>query len=518
MIKPSKVSDTPFNNKLKAPDRSYNDNLHIIKINLPGGIVAAGDLLDILNAAEKVGVKNVSLGNRQQLFLSVNDDRLEDLEHEFSISDIDFEIGTDLHPNIVSSYVSEDIFSTSNWLREGVYKDILDLFEFKPKLKINIADNNQTFIPFFTGNLNYIAAESNNYWHLHIRFPKTNIFYTWPALIYTEDIPSLSLDIERVILANKSHFYDQQDIDGNLLFLEVSPDKQITRTPGDKLALPDFQLPYYEGFNPYDDKFWLGIYKRNEQYSVAFLKDVCALCLQSRIGQLNTTPWKSLIIKGINQEERKLWNWILAKPRINVRHASNELNWQTEDHCEHALKLKQHLIRQFDKADIRTFKLCFAIKINPKTGLFGSVIIRKKTEEVQLYTDPLELFDILHTRDFNPNSKDFITYRESLNFTDLPAALIELCNHFYEIQTSGDILSPVEWNIPEPKQSDEIPELVQHCKQCQTVYDPLYGDAASGVKAGTKFEHLPDSYCCPVCEAPKSHFARIDKKLLTGFV
>ena len=84
------------------------------------------------------------------------------------------------------------------------------MFDTKPKLKINIADNNQTFIPFFTGNLNFIASDTNNYWHLHIRFPKTNIFYTWPTLIYTEDIAILSIDIENVILKNRNHFYDQE--------------------------------------------------------------------------------------------------------------------------------------------------------------------------------------------------------------------------------------------------------------------------------------------------------------------
>ncbi|MBC7915310.1 MAG: rubredoxin [Pyrinomonadaceae bacterium] len=492
------------------------ENKHLIKVNLPGGIVAAGDLLDILKAAETAGIENVSLGNRQQLFLSVAAERLEDLEHEFSIADIDYEIGTDIYPNIVSSYVSEDIFSTSNWLREGVYKDILDLFDAKPQLKITLADNNQTFIPFFTGNLNFIASDTSNYWHLHIRFPKTNIFYTWPALVYTEDIPALSLSIEKVILANKSHFYDQPKIDGNLLFLEISADKTITRKPEEKLILPDFQLPYYEGFNRYDDKYWLGIYKRNEQYSVAFLKDVCAVCLQSRIGQLNTTPWKSLIIKGISSESRKQWNWILAKHRINVRHASNELNWQIEDQCDYALKLKNHLVRQFDKDDIRTFKLCFAIKINPKTGLFGSVIIRKKTGNSEKNPDLQESFEILHTRDFNPNSKDFVTYRGSVSIDDLSSSLVQLCDYFYELQTNGSTFSTPETEITEEVHFTELPIPVHQCKHCHTVYDSEYGDTLNDIPTGTSFSTLPETYCCQTCESPKADFIEVDRNSLVG--
>ena len=485
------------------------EHKHLIKVNLPGGIVAAGDLLDILNAAEKAGILNVSLGNRQQLFLAVAPQQLEDLEHEFAIADIDYEIGTDIHPNIVSSYVSEDIFSTSNWLREGVYKDILDLFDAKPKLKINLADNNQTFIPFFTGNLNFIASDTNNYWHLHIRFPKTNIFYTWPTLIYTEDIPALSMDIENVILRNKSHFYDQPQIDGNLLFLEISADNEnkINTNPKEKLILPDFQLPYYEGFNRYDNKYWLGVYKRNEQYPVAFLKDVCAVCLQSRIGQLNTTPWKSFIIKGISSEGRKQWNCILAKHRINVRHASNELNWQIEDQCDYALKLKNHLVRQFDKDDIRTFKLCFAIKINPKTGLFGSVIIRKKTSN----NESADTFEILHTRDFNPNSKDFIIYQTDVSFDNLPATLIELCDYFYELQTSGNTFTSQQAPVLEPADAFETTVRVHQCRHCQTVYDPEYGDPTNDINPGTAFADLPADYSCQMCESSKEDFLEVDR-------
>jgi hypothetical protein len=33
------------------------------------------------------------------------------------------------------------------------------------------------------------------------------------------------------------------------------------------LKLPDFQLPYYEGFNKQGNKYWLGIYRRDELFA-----------------------------------------------------------------------------------------------------------------------------------------------------------------------------------------------------------------------------------------------------------
>jgi len=46
------------------------------------------------------------------------------------------------------------------------------------------------------------------------------------------------------------------------------------------------------------------------------------------------------------------------------------------------------------------------------------------------------------------------------------------------------------------------------CNVCGYVYDPAAGDPENGIKPGTKFEDLPDSWVCPVCNAPKSEFSR----------
>ncbi len=47
------------------------------------------------------------------------------------------------------------------------------------------------------------------------------------------------------------------------------------------------------------------------------------------------------------------------------------------------------------------------------------------------------------------------------------------------------------------------------CSICGYIYDPEEGDPAAGVKAGTAFEDLPDSWVCPVCGAPKTSFEKV---------
>ncbi|AHM62062.1 rubredoxin-type Fe(Cys)4 protein [Flammeovirgaceae bacterium 311] len=481
-------------------------NTYTIKINLPGGIVPAGDFYQILQAAEKAGVHYLRIGNRQQLFLEVAPERLQGLSEELVRANIIFELNADEHPNILSSYVTEDVFYHANWLREGVYKDILDGFDYRPQLKINLVDSSQTFVPFFTGNLNFIASDTSNYWFLYIRFPKTNIIYSWPSLVYSEDIPGLSSLVERIIFAHKDKFYDQPGINGTYLHDIVSAAGNFVLQPIENpLKLPDFTLPYYEGFNRYDHKLWLGIYRRDELFSLSFLKDLCKVSLQTRIGQLYTTPWKSLIVKGIGMAERHLWDGVLGKHRINVRHASNELNWQIEDRCEFGLKLKTDLVNKFNEEDVRTYRLCFAIKTQPKTGLFGSIIIRTH-HTVTAGTDPeQELFEILYTRDFNPNSKEFICFKKEVTKEALSETLIELCNFYYELKNEPDfLLNPVYVETEKGVEQQPLQQVYQ-CKYCFTIYSDKFGDPLYNIAAGTAFEAL-ETYQCPTCEAPKEDF------------
>lgn len=487
---------------------------HQIKVNLPGGIVSVGNLTEILDILENTSVENIRFGTRQQLYFSANEVQLEDIEYGFQTLDIRIEIDTDVYPNIVSSYVAEDLFTSSNWLREGVYKDILDAFGYTPQLKINLIDDSQTLIPFFSGNLNFISSDIGNYWHLYVRLPKTNQIYYWSSLVYSEDIVLLSEMIERLVLNQKSIYDDQSRFNGQQLEEMVNEsNKFIFQAPSSPLKLPDFQVPYYEGFNSYNNKYWLGIYRRNELFPISFLKDLCDICSKSRIGQLYTTPWKSLIIKGVASNDRKLWNIALNKNRINVRHASNELNWQTEDLCTESLQLKHELISAFNEADLRTFKLCFAIKINPKSGLFGSIIIRKQNTTASTATGTL--FDLLYTTDFNPNSNHYSTYIKGIQRADLLGHLIDLCEHYCQLQTLATG-AQTDHNYETILDAEPKITYVQQCPHCLSIYDETWGDEDFGIPSNTAFAELPDNYCCPTCETSHLEFTPIAKETLNS--
>jgi rubredoxin len=485
---------------------------HHIKINLPGGIVAAGDLYAWMEAAEKCGVDQVQFGNRQQLYCRADSGNVQAFREALDQLGVFYEVNRDEHPNILTSYVAEEVFQNANWLSEGVYKDILQLFDFRPRIKVSLVDANQSFIPFFTGNLNFISSPVNNYWYLYIRFPKTTIIYCWKGLIYSDDIPRISRLAEDIMLANKSL------TNGDALYEMVHGREQfITQPVNTELQLPEFALPYYEGFNRYGEKTWVGIYRRDECFPVSFLKDIAALCLKTKVGQLYTTPWKSLIVKGIAQGDRRAWEYILSKYRINVHHAANELNWQVEDLNEEGLNLKRYLIRQFDKDDVRTHGLCFAIKTKAQSGLFGlfgAIVISRQSNTSRNKSAAMNRYDILYTKDFNPNSREYILFRKGVQKEELGTYLISLCKYFYDLTTEADkILHSVyrQEVVQEPLANTpaNIP-VIHQCRHCFTVYDEQYGDADNGIAAGTPFNQLPETYTCSVCEAGKEAFLAVE--------
>lgn len=48
------------------------------------------------------------------------------------------------------------------------------------------------------------------------------------------------------------------------------------------------------------------------------------------------------------------------------------------------------------------------------------------------------------------------------------------------------------------------------CVICEHIYDPAEGDPVNGIKPGTPFEEIPDSWSCPDCGASKSDYEPLE--------
>ncbi|RTL60277.1 MAG: rubredoxin [Sphingobacteriales bacterium] len=381
-------------------------NFNIIKVNFKGGIINPAEFYNILLAAEKSRLLYAKFGLRQQFLLEVGIEEVYNLTAELDALGIRYEVNTENYPNIISSYPAEEVFINNTWLTENIYKEIFSAFDYPPQLKINISDSNQSFTPLLTGNINWVASITDtNFWHLFIRFPKTNIIYEWKDVVHTKDLPVMSHYIEENILQHKEKFYDNETASGDELYALIKKETFNAKPAAAPCALPPFKLPYYEGLNRYGDKYWLGIYRRDELFSIQFLKEVCLLCISTGSEQLCSTPWKSIMIKGIEEKNRNQWNDLLDRYYINVRHAANELNFQVEDYNPDALKLKQLLVKRLNDEDTRSFGVCIGIKTQRKTEVFSSILVKRKPLIRIGKLELFHLYDILCAKDYNPNER-----------------------------------------------------------------------------------------------------------------
>ena len=490
-----------------------------MKVNFPGGIIPAGDLLAIVEAALSVGGLAVRFGGRQQLLIEVFSDRLPLLMPALADTRLPVEVDTDRYPNIVSSCVAEQLLHTGSWLKEGVYKDVLESFDmgnYRPQLTVNLVDQGQTLVPFNTGQLNFVASGMGNYWHLYLRLTPQGQMQEWPSLVYSGNIARLTRRLEDHLTG------ERREPALAVTYAEIMQSEQwIEQLPVEQMVFPDFAVPYYEGFNRSGERLWLGIYRRDEIFPLAFLKDLCTLCLDSKIAQLYTTPWKSIIIRGIEPTGRKAWDIVLGRHGINVRHSLCELSWQVEDVSAEGLALKHFLVRQFDRDDVRTFGLCFAIQLAPETNLFGLVLIRRH-KGGDARQKVLDRFEILYRNDFDIRSDDYVLFRKEVEKEHLGTYLKSLCKYFYECKAGEEmILHHVyrhrERGSPPGVSSDRGSMAAEEsgmyeCSHCLTLYDPALGDAEAGVAAGTAFASLT-AYSCPVCESDRSAF-RIAKPII----
>lgn len=471
----------------------------LIRAFVKGGFLSPVDLLKIMELSRSFGNDSIMFGSRQDIMFPSNNLPEDRLEKAFSAINIHYELAGDqsVYQNIVSSYVAVNVVETTRWVKEDTYNVLIDSFEHKPRLKINIVDPQQSLVPLFTGELNFVASHEENYWYLYIRDPrKGNITECWPRLVAGQDIAKISRELEKL-------FRDFQPFTVEEMYLMFMNNFfRLNYKPiGEKLKLHNTAFPYYEGLNAMlNNQYWLGLYWRNNQYDIDFMSAACRLCQETNISKINIIPWKAFIIKGIRSADRLRWQKLMGKFGINERHSSLELNWHLPVMDAEALALKQFLVRELDQQDISTHGLTFTIKTNREILYFTSVVIEKNIEPDGI---PGDQYNILYAKNFNPHLTTYQTYARKIKKEIIPAVLIELSKLYFKQ------LNPEQEKSEEVKTSasDSVP--VYQCSNCLTVYDERYGDPTAGIPPGVHFDKLPESYSCHVCDSPRKDFVPV---------
>ncbi|MEO9805783.1 MAG: rubredoxin [Reichenbachiella sp.] len=466
---------------------------NLVRVFVKGGILSPGDFLKVLTTAKELGSEFIHLGSRQDILFPAKDRSKALLENIFKSINTEYEVNEFTHQNIVSSYVALDVMPNKKWLVPHVYHHILDSFDFRTKHRINLVDPSQSLVPLFTGNINFIASSTDNYWYMYLRLKKfDNMPIPYGKLIHGYDLAKAAKSLNERELEGENTTIEE-------FFAAVDQLEINTLNPLEELKYPDAAFPYYEGLNREPGgNYWLGLYWRNNKFSINFLIELCRRCMETNVGKISLTPWKSLIIKGIEENYLVGWEKLMGRFGINLRHSSLELNWHLPVLSDEALELKKYLVRALDQQDISTSGLTFTIKPNDDIYLFTSVVIEINTEE----GDGGNTYNILYAKDFNPNSAAYVTYVKNVTKNVLPALLMELSVMYFD-----QIDDQPKHSIK--KESAPVQEPVSEryqCKHCLSIYDAQYGDEAADIAPGTSFHDLPDTYLCSTCEAKKEAF------------
>jgi rubredoxin len=468
--------------------------MELTRLIVKGGVISPGELREIANMALEQGLDTISFGSRQDIIFPKG----------FSAVDKQ-KIGKNhfVHPyeksgnNIVSSYVSTDIFRNTPWLTGNKFLYILEQFKEQPKLKVNITDPKQQLVPLFTGHINFIASQHEDYWFVYIRLPKWDKMEMYPVLIYSWNIAEVYYAIEKIV--------DEEPDSADMIFQLVSDAIDTNNRTIDKpLNIPFYPFPYYEGMNRLGiDQYWLGLYWRNNLYDLEFLKEMCDLCFDCKIGKICITPWKSFIVKGIPKDRKLDWEKFLGKKGINVRHSLLELNWHLPVAMEWALNLKTFLVRTLDQFDISTYGLTFGLsEYNREGHYFTSIVVEKNDTPKDLESIKIRAtYNVLYAKNFDPNTKEYIVHTQDVDKLELPNILIELSRKYF-----GELGNAVTEISAAATKKEKTIEEVHQCPECLTIYNPAYGDAIQGIEKGVLFQDLPEDYCCPLCESPKINF------------
>ncbi|KZS41710.1 rubredoxin [Aquimarina aggregata] len=467
------------------------------RVDIKGGVLSPSELQRIIEYVQELGLDTFHFGSRQDIIFplkNVNDDVI--TEHAaFNTSFF----ASHTQQNICSSYVSIDIFDATVWLRGTTYLYILEEFRYHPKLKINITDPKQQIVPLFSGDLNFIASAHEDYWYLFLKLPGWDEIY-YPALIYTWDIAKIAETIENI-------YESVEDVE--MLFKYLNENLDTNNKVIEKPLQVNFNpFPYYEGMNKMrDNQYWLGLYWRDNNYNLKFLKALCEFCLEHRIGKLCLTPWKSFIVKGIPKESKLTLEKLLGQFGINVRHSALELNWHLPVNNKRALELKKFLVMNFDQNDISTYGLTFGISScrNSKRYFTSIMIEENKAPETIEGFVVRPMYNVLYAKNFNPSTRQYIVYAQDVDQMDLPGLLLELTKTYF--QNLGSI--PDELHQGEGVEKEILEIEVFQCKDCQNVYDPSVGDVVGGIPVGVDFKDLSDDYGCALCGLPKSNFEKI---------
>lgn len=450
----------------------------------PGGIYTPQELKNIVQLVKKGSIEGLHLGERQELIFAPhysakahNEKALQKLSC-WSLQRDEF--------NPICSQVAGGLADAGvlDWAyEEDAYREILDGIRKPLPFRVGMLHPKQKLLPQCTNDLNFYPSEELGFWYLLLNFKAEMVLL--PRLIPTDSVLRWIELTEKAISDGLA-----TDALPFLLCEELSEDWPEAKA----LNFPSFPHEDLEGFLEMSSgRLALNLYNNHHPWSLTFVEELMDLAQSRDIAQVYVTTGRSLLIKHIKASERLLWEGLLSRHSMTLRHSGSDLAWIVGSHKAKNVRLKRRLQRHLDREGI-TFSHTYISIDPPRIDDRASLFIR---------TTPRwfgDRYELLYKKDFRPLSDVCVSVGRDLSFAELKEKLMEVHRLLYErmVEEQGLKVEPLK------HRSDKVTRY--ECSECLSCYDVAYGDPARGILESTAFEDLPGHWNCELCEAPKEAF------------
>ncbi|WP_372880946.1 rubredoxin [Psychromonas sp.] len=455
-------------------------------INSPGGFYTPKDLLHCAGAAKNHGLY---LGQRQNIIIpdvSFKHSELQKLSG--SIVSEDYYNHTN---NIVCSHAAGGLGENNDWAYcNDTYLEILTQIHSSGKLKVNLCSREQSLFPIFSGQLNFITAEEEGYWHLVVNVSnqrqllpflfRSNQVHQVIKLIDDQYLPDALLDAEKIMaLLSKQLIIEKQ-----LPELELH-----ARHPSD-----------YEGFQQMKNgKFSLNIFSNHKIWDPIFISELCELSSKQGLERIYLTAGRSLLLKHIEENLCFEWQNLIGRHNITLRHSEQDLSWMVPAEKRELVHIKEKIIQRLHAGGLSFLGLYIAL--DPAEFECGAQIIINTHKQADKYT-----YQLFHKEDFDYRRCLFICDGIELSFEQLLDSLYSLRKMFF-LHSSREKVVVMQALKASVDTEEEM--YIYQCPNCLTQYHEAVGQPHIGIAAGTPFMQLPEAWACELCETNKKAFTRI---------
>lgn len=455
-------------------------------INSPGGLFTPKDLQHCAWAAKKHGLY---FGQRQNIIIPDVDYKHSELQKlSASIRSEDYYNHTN---NIVCSHAAGGLSGDNDWayLNE-TYLEILTQIPTPLKLKVNLCSREQSLFPIFSGQLNFITADEEGYWHLLINV--SNKRQLLPFLFRSNQV-------HQVIELIEGQYQPDSLLDSEKIMTLLTKEL-IIDTLQQKLELHIKHSSDYEGFHQMKNgKFSLNIFSNHQIWAPKFISELCDMASRQGLARIYLTTGRSLLLKHIEEHLCFEWQNLIGRHNVTLRHSEQDLSWIVPAEKRELVHIKEKIIERLHAGGLSFQGLYIAL--DPAELECGAQIIIRSHKQADKYS-----YQVLHKAEFDYRRDLFICDGSDLGFEQLLDTLYSLRKMFFQ---RGSIPNIVVMQALKARVDIEEAMNIYQCPNCLTQYHEKVGLPHIGIAAGTPFNLLPADWVCELCDTKKAEFTKV---------